>query len=167
MIVLFLVALLVAPVVASAQTSDEFFDARTLHEVRLYIHSGDLREMRERYQEDTYVSRRFRMARHAHAQCRRARARARDPQRHQARPENRFQPVCRGPDVSRHALGRPRQCIERRVDDPRTRQHGVHQADGAAGAPRVFWPPLHQRCVRGALCLRRIGRQRVSCERDG
>ena len=54
MIVLLLVALLVAPAVAGAQTSDEFFDARTLHEARLYIHSGDLREMRERYQQDTY-----------------------------------------------------------------------------------------------------------------
>jgi spore coat protein CotH len=54
MIVLFLVALFVAPAVAGAQTSDGFFDARTLHEVRLHIHSGDLREMRERYHEDTY-----------------------------------------------------------------------------------------------------------------
>ena len=40
---------------AGAQTSDEFFDSRTLHEVRLYIHSADLRQLRERYLEDTYV----------------------------------------------------------------------------------------------------------------
>ncbi len=50
-----LLVLLFSPAIAGAQTSDEFFDSRTLHEVRLYIHSGDLRELRERYLEDIYV----------------------------------------------------------------------------------------------------------------
>jgi spore coat protein CotH len=50
-----LLVLLLSPAVAGAQTSDEFFDSRTLHDVRLYIHSGDLRELRERYLEDFYV----------------------------------------------------------------------------------------------------------------
>jgi spore coat protein H len=50
-----LLVLLLSPAIAGAQTSDEFFDSRTLHEVRLYIHSGDLRELRERYLEDFYV----------------------------------------------------------------------------------------------------------------
>ena len=52
--VLLLVSLL-SPALATAQTSDEFFDSRTLHDVRLYIHSGDLRELRNRYLEDMYV----------------------------------------------------------------------------------------------------------------
>jgi spore coat protein CotH len=46
--------LLVVPAIANAQTSDEFFDVRTLHDVRLYINSRDLAEMRERYLEDGY-----------------------------------------------------------------------------------------------------------------
>src|SRR5688572_1792650 len=54
MIVLVLLAVLIAPALVRAQTADEFFDARTLHEVRLYIHSGDLHLLRERYLDDTY-----------------------------------------------------------------------------------------------------------------
>jgi spore coat protein CotH len=46
--------LLCAPAVSGAQTSDDVFDSTTLHEVRLYIHSADLRQLRERYLEDTY-----------------------------------------------------------------------------------------------------------------
>jgi spore coat protein CotH len=55
MIRVLLLLLLLSPLVAGAQTSDELFDSRTLHEVRLYLHSGDLRELRERYLEDFYV----------------------------------------------------------------------------------------------------------------
>jgi spore coat protein CotH len=55
MIRVWLSVLLLSPAMAGAQTSDEFFDSRTLHEVRLYIHSSDLRELRERYVEDFYV----------------------------------------------------------------------------------------------------------------
>jgi spore coat protein CotH len=55
MIRVLLLALLLSPAMAGAQTSDEFFDSRTLHDVRLYIHSADLRQLRERYLEDTYV----------------------------------------------------------------------------------------------------------------
>jgi spore coat protein H len=41
---------------AGAQTPEEsFFDARTLHDIRLYVHSADLRELRDRYHEDLYV----------------------------------------------------------------------------------------------------------------
>jgi spore coat protein CotH len=43
-----------APALAGAQTSDDVFDSTTLHEVRLYIHSADLRQLRERYLDDTY-----------------------------------------------------------------------------------------------------------------
>lgn len=50
-----LIVLLLAPAMARAQTSDEFFDGRTLHDVRLYIHSRDLAELRARYLEDLYV----------------------------------------------------------------------------------------------------------------
>lgn len=50
-----LLVLLLSPVAASAQTSDEFFDSRTLHDIRLYVHSSDLRELRERYLEDIYI----------------------------------------------------------------------------------------------------------------
>ncbi len=39
---------------AGAQTPDDLFDSRTLQEVRLYIHSSDLAQLRERYLEDTY-----------------------------------------------------------------------------------------------------------------
>jgi spore coat protein CotH len=55
MIHVLLFVLLLSPAAAGAQTSDEFFDSRTLHDVRLYIHSADLRELRERYAEDFYV----------------------------------------------------------------------------------------------------------------
>src|SRR5687767_5870364 len=55
MIRVLLFLLLLSPAIAGAQTSDEFFDYRTMHDVRLYIHSGDLRELRERYLEDFYV----------------------------------------------------------------------------------------------------------------
>src|SRR5918993_2256964 len=55
MILVLLFVLLLSPAAAGAQTLDEFFDSRTLHDVRLYIHSGDLRELRERYLEDVYV----------------------------------------------------------------------------------------------------------------
>ena len=55
MIRVLLFGLLISPAVAGAQTSDEFFDSLTLHDVRLYIHSSDLRELRERYVEDFYV----------------------------------------------------------------------------------------------------------------
>jgi spore coat protein CotH len=40
---------------ADAQTSGEFFDSRTLHDVRLFINSRDLAELRARYLEDFYV----------------------------------------------------------------------------------------------------------------
>jgi len=52
--ILLLVSLL-TPALARAQTSDDFFDSRTLHDVRLYIHSDDLRQLRDRYLEDIYV----------------------------------------------------------------------------------------------------------------
>jgi spore coat protein CotH len=52
--VLLWAALVFLPVVAGAQTADDFFDSRTLHEVRIYINSVDLRELRERYVEDIY-----------------------------------------------------------------------------------------------------------------
>jgi spore coat protein CotH len=55
MVRVLLLALLTVPAIAGAQTSDDFFDSGTLHDVRLYIHSADLREMRERYLEDIYV----------------------------------------------------------------------------------------------------------------
>ncbi len=46
--------LLVGASLADAQTPDDLFDSRTLQEVRLYIHSSDLAQLRERYLEDTY-----------------------------------------------------------------------------------------------------------------
>ena len=55
MIVLLVVAaFLFGPGIAAGQTADDLFDARTLHDVRLYIHSADLRELRDRYLEDVY-----------------------------------------------------------------------------------------------------------------
>ena len=55
MIRLVLIILLLAPAAARAQTADELFDGRTLHDIRLYIHSRDLAELRARYYEDVYV----------------------------------------------------------------------------------------------------------------
>ena len=55
MIRVLLLVLVLSPALAGAQTSDEFFDSRILHEVRLYVHSADLRQLREHYLEDTYV----------------------------------------------------------------------------------------------------------------
>lgn len=52
----FLVAALLAADVGSvgAQTAAELFDSQTLHELRLYMNSKDLRELRERYLENIY-----------------------------------------------------------------------------------------------------------------
>jgi spore coat protein CotH len=55
MIILTLIVfVLFSPAVIVGQTSDEFFNAQAFHEVRLYIHSGDLDQLRERYLEDIY-----------------------------------------------------------------------------------------------------------------
>ena len=45
-LLLLVASLVLLPLAAGAQTTDDFFDSRTLHEVRLYIHSADLRELR-------------------------------------------------------------------------------------------------------------------------
>ena len=50
-----MLVLLLCPLPAAAQTSDDFFDSRTLHEIRLSIHSTDVRQLREHYLEDIYV----------------------------------------------------------------------------------------------------------------
>ena len=55
MIVLALLAMMIVPAGAAAQTSDDLFDDRTLHDVRLYINSRDLGELRARYREDFFV----------------------------------------------------------------------------------------------------------------
>ena len=49
MIRVILLFVLLAPTVARAQSSDELFDGRTLHEIHLYVHSRDLAELRARY----------------------------------------------------------------------------------------------------------------------
>ena len=54
MIRILLVALFVMPAAAIAQTPDDIFANETLQEIRLFIHSQDLRELRERYTEDIY-----------------------------------------------------------------------------------------------------------------
>ena len=49
-----LLVLLLLPTVTEAQTAADLFNSETLHDVQLYMHSGDLRELRERYREDEY-----------------------------------------------------------------------------------------------------------------
>lgn len=49
-----LLILLLTPSIAGAQTVADLFDSATLHDVQLFIHSEDLRELRERYTEDRY-----------------------------------------------------------------------------------------------------------------
>ena len=44
------------PVAPGALTSEDFFDNRALHDVRLFINSRDLAELRSRYNEDLYVA---------------------------------------------------------------------------------------------------------------
>lgn len=51
---LFLLMLLLPPAIADAQTADDFFDSQTLQEVRLFINSRDLRELRRRWTENIY-----------------------------------------------------------------------------------------------------------------
>jgi spore coat protein CotH len=53
---LLLLVLLLTPAIADAQTSDAFFDSQTLQEVRLFINSRDLAELREHYTENTYYT---------------------------------------------------------------------------------------------------------------
>jgi len=50
----FLVILLLLPAVTDAQTTADIFDSQTVQDVRIYLHSSDLRELRERYLEDEY-----------------------------------------------------------------------------------------------------------------
>jgi spore coat protein CotH len=50
----FLLVLLLAPGTASAQTTADFFDSQALQEVRLFIHSRDFKDLRERYWENRY-----------------------------------------------------------------------------------------------------------------
>ena len=54
MVHLVVIALALVSSAAWAQTADELFDAATLHDVRIFIHSRDLAELRERYLEDVY-----------------------------------------------------------------------------------------------------------------
>ncbi len=62
-------------------------------------------------------------------------------------------------------LGMAALVLDNALKDPsfaaRAHEHGVHQADGAAGAARVVRARLYQRCVRGALYARRGRRQRL------
>lgn len=51
---LLLLALVLSPVIADAQTSAEFFDSQKMQEVRLTISARDLAEMREHYWDNTY-----------------------------------------------------------------------------------------------------------------
>src|SRR5262245_11506451 len=52
-----LAALFCVPsVFAGAQTVDEFFDPNTLQEVRLFINTRDVRQLRERFTENTYFA---------------------------------------------------------------------------------------------------------------
>ena len=44
------------PVAPGALTSENFFDNQALHDVRLFINSRDLAELRSRYNEDLYVA---------------------------------------------------------------------------------------------------------------
>jgi spore coat protein H len=41
---------------ASGQTAEELFDPQTIHEVRLYLNSRDLRQLREHYDENAYFT---------------------------------------------------------------------------------------------------------------
>src|SRR4029077_13811877 len=50
----YLLLLLSTPRMATAQTTDDFFDSQTLQEVRLFINSRDLAELRERYNENKH-----------------------------------------------------------------------------------------------------------------
>jgi spore coat protein CotH len=54
--VLFTVLFLDSSTAADAQTSDDLFDSQTLQEVRLFMNSRDLRELRERFTENTYYT---------------------------------------------------------------------------------------------------------------
>ena len=50
-----LLAILLVPAAAGGQTSADFFDAYTVHDVQLLVNSRDWQEVRERYLEDIYV----------------------------------------------------------------------------------------------------------------
>lgn len=53
---LILLMLLVTPVLADAQTTDDFFNIQTMQEVRLLMSTRDLAELRERYTENKYYA---------------------------------------------------------------------------------------------------------------
>ena len=141
---LLLLVLLLTPGLADAQTVADFFDSRTLQEVRLFINSRDLLELRDRYNENHVLSCRFPLARRPRAQCGGPRARFGHPKRDQARPEDRVQSLRRSTEISRVGLGRPGQRAQRPGADSRTHEHGVDRSHGAARSQRVVRPSVHQ-----------------------
>ena len=54
LIVLIAVVLCLAAAPAAAQTADDLFSVDTIHDLRLFIHSGDLQQLRQRFDENTY-----------------------------------------------------------------------------------------------------------------
>ena len=59
-VILSIVLLGAAAVDVSGQTADELFDPDVIHDVSLVMNSRDLRQLRERYQDNTYYSADFR-----------------------------------------------------------------------------------------------------------
>ena len=51
-----LIAGALAPAAARAQTLDDLFNRDAVHEIRIFINSRDLRELREKYQQNTYYT---------------------------------------------------------------------------------------------------------------
>jgi spore coat protein CotH len=51
---LLFLSIVLVPQLSFAETSDDLFDSRTLHQINLYIHSADLAQLRDRYNENTY-----------------------------------------------------------------------------------------------------------------
>src|SRR5258705_4919202 len=51
---IFIVVMLAATSTATAQTSDDLFDAGTLNDLRLFMNSRDLQQLRDTFEENTY-----------------------------------------------------------------------------------------------------------------
>ena len=132
------------------------FDSRTLHEVRLYIQFARSSRASGAIPRRLLRSRRISSGAAsacATSACACAGLRRRSPIKPGLR--DRLQSLCRRAGISRDGGPGARQRAEGSVVRAREHEHGVHQADGAAGAARVVRARVHQRRVRGALCARR------------
>ena len=134
-----------------AQTAAELFDPTVLQEIRLFMNSRDLRQLREHYQDRTHYTADllWRDTRIRNAAVRSRGTGSANP--NQAGAARRVRPLHHRPAFPRTADAGPRQPLAGSRDDPRACGDGdVHPPGPACPAPVVL-PALHQQSVPGCV----------------